>query len=157
MKCIVNRIVELATARVKGPATPVQLNEVQTRVQDAFRQYDFGCHTEGVAKILEALTGHKPSKGPGSGFSLLDVGQLATKDLRFIVLGTDGGYTYGFSVDNPKGGHIAVTAENVKQISDEEKLAIIAKFSEINDTQLLTFMTASLGGKFPGTLFAALD
>ncbi len=158
MKCIVNRIVEIATARVKGVETPIKLNELQERVQKTFQLHDFGCNTNAVAAMLEALTGHKPTKGPGAGFKLMDVGQMSNgKELRFLVLGVDSGYTYGYSVDNPKSGHIAVNSNNVKQLSTEEKLAIITKFAECDDVALLNFMVQNLGGSFPAILFAELD
>lgn len=159
MKCLVNRVAELATAKIKGPVkSPAKLNETQQRVRDVFRTLDFGCNTEQVATILEALTGHKPVKGPGTKLEMFDVGQLDNSTaLRFVVIGLDGGYSYGFCVDNPKGGHVSINGNALKQLDDKAKSAIVEKFLEVDDAVLVNFLCQNMGGQFPQKFMKALD
>ncbi len=157
MKCIVNRIVELATARINGVITPVELTDVQKRVQDVFARYDFGCNNEAVAKILEALTGRKPNKVGGiSTMGLLDVGKLANGS-TFIVVSTDGGYVYGFPVDKPLTGYLQINGAKLTTLTNDEKLAIVTEFAKMEDGPLMGWMCTSLAGNHPKTLLEALD
>ena len=156
MKCIVNRMVELATARINGTVVPTELTDVQKRVQDVFSKYDFGCHNEGVARILEAITGRKPSKSGGACMSILDVGTLPNGK-RFIVVSVDGGYVYGFPVDGPKGGYLQVNGAKLTEMTKEQKQAIVTEFAKMEDGPFMSWICTSLGGHHPATLISSLD
>ena len=111
MKCIVEQIVAKALALIDSPPKHIKLTEVQQKVQDAYSKFDFGCHNENVAALMEALTGRKPVKtNPGVTCRLFDV-VVNTAGQRCVILGVSGGSFYGMSVDHPApNGYISLTA-----------------------------------------------
>ncbi len=157
MKCFVDLITAKALRILEGKSAQPKLNDIQQKVQDVFVKFDFGCHNESVACMMEALTGHKPVK-VGTTTRQLCEAVVSTSSARCIILGVAGGTVYGMSVDHPSSqGYFALNDSQIIPSSKATKKAIITAFSKFKDHEVMDFLMTKLAGQYPSQLLKALD
>jgi hypothetical protein len=149
MKCIVSAIVAAATALAKGEVKTEELNEVQKRVQDVFSRHDFGCNTQAVAEMMEALTGRRPTKKSSSTFPLFTVVGTPDGAVRLtecMVVAVMNGVSYCWPMNGTGKQGYCTTNGNSKRLEGNAALAAIKKFEdELTDEVLVPWIAEKIG------------
>jgi len=147
---IVNAIIGKIKETLKNKVEAPKLTEQQAKIQKAYTDYNYGCHKEAVAVMIEAITGFKPAKADyeHSLFTVVKTISTNTTDMFAVVVSDQ----YAFSSKNS--GYWVTT--NMRAATDTEATAFLEEFAKVTDAQFLEWVTVKLGSTHLKTLMEAL-